>query len=403
MRSILYYASLKNTIRFFLGIFILFIPMKTAIYPISYSLFLFFSGIYFYKNRLVCSLTDFAITYQKLLIAFGLVIASMVTSNLLSPYVSFGSWKVIFEYVVRYFLLFVVLIVLYQNAVISKRFLLVAILCALSIQGIDGLYQALSGIDLIRGHLGSIAGEGMNAGIRAAMFHRNTFGLFMAIGIMLSTLLLIFENKLPHKPYQTLFLSMTIPFFIFGLLFSYSRSAWVFCCVFLSVYLFKEYKRLTYKHYLVLLTLIVSIVCFFLYFDTLFVRFVQLIQLNSSERDIIWLDSIRLIQAHPIVGYGLMSYQKIASQHTLSVHNSLLEIMLFLGIVGFAAFSFLLYVALEKIVQIKDSVLLAFFVAFLVVSQFDHSIISNAPMLSALSLFAFFIFAQNTESTCVKN
>lgn len=397
MRSVLYYTSLENAIRFFLSVFILFIPMKTAIYPISYSLFLFFSGIYFYKNRLFFSFKDFAITYQKLLLAFGLVIASMVTSNLLSPYVSFGSWKIIFEYVVRYFLLFVVLIVLYQNAVISKRFLLISILCALSIQGIDGMYQAISGIDLIRGHLGSIAGEGMNGGIRAAMFHRNTFGLFMAIGITLSTLLLIFENDLSPKHYQTLFLSITIPFFIFGLLFSYSRSAWVFCTVFLAIYLFKEYKRLTYKHYALLLILIVSIVCFFLYFDTLFLRFVQLIHLNSSDRDIIWMDSIRLIQAHPIVGYGLMSYQKIASQNTFSVHNSFLEIMLFLGIVGFAAFSFLLYVALEKIVKIKNSVLLAFFVAFLVVSQFDHSIISNAPMLSALSLFAFFIFAQKSE------
>lgn len=390
MINLLSNQLLKNYIRFFLFVFILFIPMKTSIYQISFGLLILFSSLYFLKNGQLTYLWQLLLQNKKVAISINLVIASMIISNLISSYSTLDSWKIIIHYIFRYFLFFLLLQALYEKSIISKHFIFIAIFSSLFLQGFDAIYQALTGFDFIRNLPGSI-----NNGLQAATFNRNTFGLFMAIGISLSTAFLIKKELLPYFYYKVFFIFATA-LFLFGLMFSYSRAAWIFYCIFIFTFTIQEYKNFTNKNFIFYAIICFCILSFFFYFDSLFIRLLELVNLESSNRYTIWLDSINLIKIQPFFGYGLMTYPKITSQEILSVHNSLLEITLFLGIVGLTAFSFLLFLILQKIIQTKNSIYFAFFISFLIISQFDHSIIKNIPLLSTLSIFAFFIFSNQS-------
>jgi O-antigen ligase len=381
---------LEKAIRFFLFIFILFIPMKTSIYPISFGILVLLFGIYIFKNKQFSTFITIIKANKKVIVAFVLVISCMTLSNILSPYSTYDSWRIIFHYIFRYFLFFLILLFFYKKAVISKHFIILAVFSSLLLQAVDGIFQAIYQYDFIRHKVGSLYAYGLSG----ATFNRNTFGLFMAIGASLAIVFLIKKEYNNFSNYKKGLLYFSTILFIFGLLFSYSRSAWIFFNVFSILFFSLEYKSLSYKDFIISLMCIFFIVFSFYYFDTLYTRLLQLIHLNSSNRVTVWLDSLHLIKERPFFGYGLMTYAKIASQKIFSVHNSFLEITLFLGLFGLITFTFLLYVIFQKILQIKNSIYISFFLSFLTITQFDHSIIKSIPMLSTLSLFAFFIYSE---------
>ena len=219
----------------------------------------------------------------------------------------------------------------------------------------------------------------------------------MSIGASICTGLLFYSKEYKLEKIHITTLITLLSVFLFNLLFSYSRASWLFYSVFSFILFAVEYKRISKKHFVFFLIIILLTALIFFHFDDLFLRLYQLIKLNDGGRYPIWHDVLHLIKENFIFGYGLMTYQYIASQPILSVHNSVLEILLFLGIVGFIAFTALLYFILDAIIKAKNYFYLAFFCAFLVISQFDNSIIKGITSLSTLSIFAFFIFAKKTN------
>lgn len=389
-------STIIYLIRFFLAIFIIFIPMKTSIYPISFGLLVLFFISYIVLNQKFALINSILQEQKKPIVAFSCVVISMIVSNALSDYTTLDSWRIVAHYIFRYFLFFIILLVLYKDGCISKRFIVITLLCSLFLQNIDGIYQAITGFDFIRGYAGSLyAQEGIAPGLKGATFNRNTFGFFMALGVSFCTIFLL-KRDLKLSKIQYLFFMLTLFLFLFNLLFSYSRSAWVFYIVFLTFFIILENRYLTKKTLLTLIIIIMLIIAFFTYFDALLMRLFQLVHFQASNRDKIWLDTIALIKNNILFGYGVMTYEKLASQNIASVHNSILEILLYLGINGFVAFTYLLYTIWEQIVKIKNSIYYTFFFAILIITQFDHSIIKSIPMLSSLSIFAFFIFSDTS-------
>jgi len=380
---------LEQSIRFFLFVFILFIPMKTSIYPISFSIFVILCGIHFFINHQFSSFSALFIEEKKLFIAFGFVIFSMIYSNILSPYTSLNSWRIIGHYTFRYFLLFILLIILYRNTVISKRFLIIAILSSLALQCFDGIFQAIIGFDLIKSDPGTLS---LPLGISGAVFHRNTFGFFMATGSIIS-LILIFNFFLRWKEKFILF-SLNF-LFIFCMLFSFSRSSWVFYCIVFFIFFALKYKHSLKKFFTIILTITITISAFFFISDRLSMRLIQLVSLNSSGRYAIWYDALNQIKDSLFFGHGLMTYAQLSNiSGQFSIHNDLLEILFFTGLFGFFTFTYLLYRIFISVLQTKNIAYFSFFIGFLVLFQFDHSAIKNIPILSTLSLFAFFIYSE---------
>lgn len=369
-------------------LFIVFIPMKTSIYQISFAILtiLFLTYLIYYKT--LNNLKNLFLFYKDIHLIFSLVIFSMFISNISSHFVTAESWVTLMQYIVRYFLLFWILIFFYAEKIISKQFIVIAIFISLFIQSIDGLHQIFFNIDFIKSHAGSIT-----EGLSGATDNRNVFGFFMSIGASISSVILFNYSVNKLKKMSIIFIIFSLFIFILNLLFSYSRSAWLFYVTFIIFYIIKNLNYWSNKKTLFLLSMITVIGMMFLFSDTLFIRFCKLITMDSSQRNVIWIDAIRLIQENFLFGYGLMTFKHLSSQPISFIHNSFLEILFSLGLFGLLTFTYLLLTVLKEIIKYKNSIYFSFFFAFLIITQFDHSVLKGITSLSTLVLFAFFIFS----------
>ena len=264
----------------------------------------------------------------------------------------------------------------------------------MSLQAVDGAYQTIFHYDFIKHNVGSL-----EAGLSGATFHRNTFGMFMAIGASISLGILYYYRNFELKKFDILFLSSAFTLFSFNLIFSYSRASWLFFIVFVFTLLAKSYKKINKYHISVLITIFILTIVIFLNNKNLEIRFDSLIHADSSHRFAIWSHTINLAKERIIFGHGLMTFAstlgqiKIGGMYHSGVHNSILEIFLFLGLFGLTAYTILLCNILKRTLLNRSTIQLALFCAFLVITQFDQSIIKGIVSLSPLTLFAFFIFS----------
>ncbi len=383
--------SLKLLFKATLFIWVLFIPMKTSFYPISYVLMVAIFLYYIFVQKHTEQFKNMIKQLKTLIIFFCLILTSMTISNTLSPITTFQSWSTEFNYAFRYFLIFIILLFFYKERFFTKKFLIVCILFSLFIQGVDGLYQTFFHVDLFKNIPGSIS-----LGLTAATFNRNTFGMIMAVGtsICIGILFQYKYNKL--KKSEFFFTSLLMILFLFSLIFSYSRSSWIFLVVFGLIFGTWNYKKIKKFHIIIIFISILVIAILFLTNHDLMLRINSLLSGYSSHRFEIWKQAIGLIKDKILFGYGLMTYGKIGIKEYSGVHNSILEIFLFLGLFGFIAYANLLLYIFKKIILDKNSFYLAFLIAFTVITQFDDSIIKGIVTLSILSIYGFFVFSETS-------
>lgn len=381
----------KISINFFLFLFILFIPMKTSIYQISFGILiaLFIFNIFFYKK--MYELSQLFKTYKDILLGFCLIVFSMVLSNSLSDYTDYNSWKAVFYYITRYFLLFIMLLYFYSQNIFTKRMLIVYIFLSLFIQALDGIFQTIAHYDVIKHNVGSIS-----QGLTGGTYNRNVFGFFVGIGLMVSTII-------THKNYFKNFYEKTIvylsfPIFFFCLFFSLSRGSWLMYIVFLALYSVLHFKSLTIKYYLSIFLLLLITVGFFSYFGVLTHRFDTLVAMNSSNRFEIWKDAIRLIKENYLLGYGIDTFDALAKTKIHNIHNSFLEIMYSLGILGVITFSYMLFLAIKEMKEDRSKELFAIFTSLVIATQFTHGVLVGISTLSTFSILGFLIFSKRIKT-----
>ncbi len=379
-------------------IWVLFIPAKTSFYPISYvfMILLFLIYIFFYKKTI--QFTKIVYEQKTILISFSFIILSMTISNFISPISTFLSWKTEFHYVFRYLIIFLILLLFYRERIFTKRFLIITIFISLLLQGIDGIFQAIYHFDFIKGCHGNL-----QDGLTGSVFQRNPFGMLMALGGSLSIGFISYQKQIILKKIMPL--SIFFMIFIFNLIFSYSRASWLFFISYLGVLLLLNYKRIN-KYTLFFILIFLSIlITIFMTNENLLLRFHSLIEEDSSHRFEIWAQTIDTIKQRLFFGHGLMTFSnsvgKVNGIRFSGVHNSILEITLFLGLFGFAAYTNLLWQIFKKIFANKNTIQLALFFAFLVITQFDESVIKGIIPLSCLTIFAFFIFSQDKKTDVI--
>lgn len=379
--------------QFLFFMWILTIPMKNSVYQISVALIIlaFLSELVNQKNyqtfRTVIK------PHKDILLGFSLIIASMTLSNILGIQAT-KIWHIEAMYILRYGVVFFILLYCYTKHHITQFQLATMIFFSLVIQGFDGLYQHFFNIDFL-------SDNRITDGIwlTGSVFYYNPFGLLMCIGAGLCIAFFLYYRQTLAK-WQIILLLSFLSLFLYTLLFSLSRSSWVSFLVFAFSIAAFNIKHLNFK--VLWIFMIMGGGILFLIFNDpdIFHRLLQLIHGNSSHRKEIWLATIDAFLQKPYFGYGLNSYKQIViSQSEYNgTHNSLLEILLFLGIFGFIAFSTLLFFITREIYRQRSALYFSFFLAFLVASQFDHSVISSKIFLSILTLFAFFIFAHRNTA-----
>ena len=391
--NIFIFSNIQVLFKFFLTLWIIFIPMKTAFYVAGYVGMILIFLYYIFKHKKHNILLGIFKQYKKTIFIFFLIILSMTISNTISSYTSSISWRTELNYIFRYFLIFLILIFFYKESFFTKRFLLIVILFSLGIQAIDALFQGYYHYDPIKHHFGTFA-----TGLSGAVFYRNPFGMFMATGSSLTFGFLFDSEKYHLNKTQILTLAILFILFITDLLFSYSRASWLFLVTFMIVFFIANYKKVKFIHILLFLATIIIVISIFYYNTNLYHRLMQLLHGNSSHRFEIWANALSLIKNNIIFGHGLMTAWALNLKPDPSVHNSILEILLFLGLLGFFIYSILLWHIFKTCLKNNSNIQIALFFAFLVITQFDDSIIKSIVTLSSLTIFAFFIF---TEKVCI--
>ena len=384
-----------------LFIWIFSIPLKNSIYQISTILLiiLFFIHFLYYKQK------DFLLviftTYKKLFIVFLLFIAAMALSSFIGISEQ-STIKDIFKYSLRYLFILVILFYFYKQTFFSKKWLLTVIFIVLCINSLDGVYQYITGFDLIMNK----TPDRPSYLLTGAVYHHNPFGLFMTIGAIMSLTLFFDKNNHTIFKYDKVIYFVALLMFLFTLFHSQSRAAWVMFGIYFIAYIFLYMKEngINKKLFATLISILILSAILFLSDDNLYHRLTLLLQGNSAGRSThIWPFTIDKIIDSPIFGYGINTYKILTNgshvAHHAGVHNLSLELLLYTGIVGFSIVYYLVWVSLKESFITHKMIYFILLFSYIVLLQFDGSLIDSKVHLNIFVIILFFIYSVRSDNT----
>lgn len=388
------YFNFKNVINLVLLIWCISIPFKNAIYQISTFLLILHFIIYIIINKDFNHLKELLYKFKKLIFAFSLIILSMTISNVINDVSSTDAWKLELMFILRYALIFIILIYFYSKDIINKKSLTLFIFISLFVQSADGIYQSIFGYDFFANNIANL-----KTGINGAIGNRNTYSFLMGLGFILSFVCL---TKKSNTLLVNSYLSMLLVIFTFLILFSYSRAVWVALFVGLLIYIVSQSKYLKAKYFIYLLIFLCIVFLIFMNIDSLSNRMNQLFTLNTSYRDKIWLKAIELIKEKPFFGWGMDTWKINGAINLNGIHNSILEILVFTGLFGLVSFLGFFYITIKHILKNRQWELL-FLISFLfITSQFGHSIFKTKIFLSVTTILMFYIYSIELKKKIIR-
>ena len=378
---------LRNSFIVLLLVWIIVIPFKNAIYHIStFGLVVIFL-IHFIKYEKYDGLKNVLFSLKYLYLSFLIILLTITLSNAINGLTDLVAWRKELMLILRHGLILTILFYFYQENFFRAKLLTTFILISLTIQGFDGIYQSIQGVDFFKNNSGGIA-----SGLTGATFNRNIFGMLMGTALLISFSLLINATPLMLSRVQKSLLFIVLVTFIFGALFSYSRATWVAIGVAFAFYLVQNFKNMQTYHWMLVILSMSVMVLIFLNIESLQHRYELLIQLNSSHRFSIWEWTINLIQDKPFLGYGLNAWSNYGYPGHSASHNNLLNILLYTGFLGLAAWSFLLFIIIKTAWNQENKLFIPFILFFFVDAQFDQGLFGGKIFATALILLTFYIF-----------
>jgi O-antigen ligase len=369
----------KSIFKIILIIWILSIPFKNAIFQGSIIFAIIFFLFYIFKTKNFNILFDNLKKTKNLFFGFSLIVLAMILSNLLNPeFLDKKSWHNIFSFVYKYGFMFIILAYFYRLDFFKKKDIFIMTLCSFSFLLLTGIYQIIQEPNIIIGE-----------GIRGTLDNRNAFGLMMGMGFI-SSFYLLKDKKVFALPLLILF--------SFFMIFSFSRSSWVATNFSFIILLILHYKNIKISDIIYFLGFISFIILLYFNFDSFQHRFEQLLDGNSSHRTTIWIHTIELIKENSFFGYGLNSFRNLPDELLNKFpdpHNSILEILIYTGCFGLISCVLTIFVVLKKIYESKNFILFPISSYFIVVSQFDFGAFGSKELLSFLTIFVFFVYADS--------
>ena len=370
----------KNFFRTVLFIWILSIPFKNVFYQVSFSLLLVVFLIHLFRTKnlqvLILNLKEM----KYLVLGFFLIVFSMIFSNLLNlEQIDTKLWNLVFMLILRYGVIFLVLGYFYKLNYFSKMEIIYFVLTSLILVLLTGIYQSIQNFDFI------LKGQG----ITGTLYNRNAFGFFMGLGVVLSFLLMEHKRKLAL---------VLLFFFSFFMIFSFSRSSWVASFGSFLIFTLINYKKIKSSHIFYFCVFVLFFIFLYISFNSFQNRFEQLLDGNTSNRTTIWLHSLEFIKQKLFFGYGIDSFKNLPDplfKKIFAPHNMVIEILVSIGFIGLLSYIFIIFIILKKIYENKSFYLYPLISYLLIVVQFDFGIFSSKELLSFLTIFVFFVYADN--------
>lgn len=376
-------------------IWILSIPLKNALYEISTPLlFIYFViDISFGKNS--HNLKEALHLSRMVLIPIGAIVVSMVFSTLINyENVGVDAWKNIAEFVLRYPIIYFVLVYFIIRNDVSINWIAGGVFLSLFVQLTAGIVEQLGNLGIVPEYIRSSYSPRLIGLSREP----NLFGFFMGIGALtgLSYIGHLYSRDKQSTVTKYASIALCVLFLIFMFL-SYSRSSWVAFILGVSVLVINNSgKHVLRLKALLIMTGVIAMLMVSIYeSDYTHNRIVSIFSMQAnSDRFDIWIPALKLIAQSPLVGHGMgeltvMQYKDVLNGFW-SFHNATIEILFHTGIFGLLAWLWLVVTLVRSLHRSKAYYLLAVFMMFVVTTQFVHSVFYAKPVMSAFVVFLVF-------------
>lgn len=381
-----YLISLKDDkSKFFfkviLFLWIVSIPFQNVFYQISFVLINF----YFIWHLIIFKKFKFLYKILKnikilIFMLFGILFSMMLSNLLNQELLDPKSWHNILLFPFRFGILFVALLYFYVHDYFSKKEIIYFTLFSSFFVLVGGFVQLVQNYEII---------TDVEEGIVGFVRNRNPFGHFIGIGFMI---ILLFV-----KEYKFKILSLII--FLFFIIFSFSRATWVAIFISIVVYLFltsyKFYKKDFYIFCIFLLLLAIILT-----FESVQVRFEYLLNLDSSNRTILWKNAWNAFLDKPLFGHGVDSFAKVLPNMLVigpMVHNIEIEILLYIGLFGGFFYFSAIFLTFKESYKNKNFKIFCILFYFFILGQFDQGGFVARQYLSFILIFTFLTFADKVK------
>lgn len=382
----------ESIFKFALFLWLCSVPFKNALYQVFTFLIIFLCAWHFIVNKNYDILISNLRKTKALTIAFCFIIITMILANLLNlELLGKKSWHHIIMLVVRYGFVFIALAYFYVLGFFSKKEIVGYLLFGTMNLSLMAIVQGILNPEILFGDVRNI-----DIGIKGTLNHRNAMGLVMSASVVFSFFILR-KNLLAGAG--------LLGIYTFCMIFSFSRSGWVASAVAFLIFIFVNFKKLDKRFFIILTLFIIALVVVYFNVDSFHTRFDHLLNGDSSYRTTLWKYGFGMIEQDPIFGYGVGSWRSLPmspdiAAHT-GVHNSIIEIMLFTGIIGLVAWISAVIVVLMEVIRSKNFIYLPPLVYFVVLTQFDFSVFDSKELLSYVSVFLFLVYSDKfKENSC---
>ncbi len=342
--------SIFYDIRIGVIIGVIILPFADYVWSLIYMVFVV--GVYFYKVffKGVKPLKKEPMDFPIILFAI-LILISTITS--VDPYGSFRDLAFHFTAIGFVFVL--------VNTINTKKdfnTLITFLVITATLVGILGLLQYRDGVKIEGGWVDVINNPGVNIRIYSALGNPNILAEYLVMIIPISIALFWYSKRI-HK--KILFF-ITTSILLLSLVLTLSRGGWLGLAFGLFIFTLLIEKRL------LLLAIPLSLIMIYSLPERIFNRVLSIGDLEDSSnayRIKIWKVALDIIKDNWLVGVGLgyipfkMVYETyISNMPTYHIHNTFLQILAEMGILGLAVFVFFMFTlfkySIKKLIKGKD-------------------------------------------------
>jgi len=264
---------------------------------------------------------------------------------------------------------------------------------AIAVTAVNGLYQYITEEGFLRHRLF------LDGRVTSSFRHANDLGAYLVIALPILYCLFRFFSLL-KKDSQLLgarrnfILSLVLLVFVYSLIavgLTYSRGAWLSLTIAFFLMLIRKPKFLVY-FFLIFMLFISVFTVKMIHERTANIHSTSQGIFTSSTRDVFWQSAWKIIKKHPVLGVGVNAYTEAAKDFDIVwkgyPHNCYLQMLAEMGVIGLAAFLWILYRlfrhGFSNLKKIQDQFshhllkgLLIGFLGFLIHSFFDTFFYSN--------------------------
>ena len=356
-------------------------PFDNALFHFTTFLLVFLAGLTLSQTGFQPLLATVKDT-KHVQIAFSAIILLMAISNLINGQ-NGEAWRAFLIFIFRYWLLLIVLLFLHRCQLLTIRVLASATLLSLSVQFLPFLPE------IFDGSVFSSRFQGFSS-------NPNIIGFYAAIGVLLGALCIKYDGK--YMPAVLLsgivlaVLSATI------LIASGNRGSWV--ALLGAVIVFAAFEARRKPGILVAFLVVIGIFCFAVFsnFPLPMSRLTLLIEGYPSLRVEVWQNALALFWENPMFGYGLETRGILAKHHHIySEHNIFLSVLLAMGMVGLAAYIYLLSSICFRALKDQNGIGLSLMTLLMGVGMFSFDFYRDQHFMIIFVVVVFLILRKSND------